>query len=331
MSIKFKKENNRGIVIFKGAYNLANAYRRTILSEIETRAFDLSNIKKEFSPNIGISTDVVLNIKKVKFLNQFEPPEKNEIYHLSIKNTTNKYMPIFSENICNTANKSADVQKGILLFYLPPDSFVKISNICVKFAKEMGEHVAHSPIIGPVTYMPTDIYPVFYLNERGYIDPSPRFVPCAVIKREIKYYTYQDLFKNEKHIIIYNKEYAKLAQSEVLERINSMEKIEIDTKHFCDTRYFKSADHTLTFYAIDIERTHKEAMKTLKANIEKAQYNDYMSDTVAELFYAFCFSELECPVYINSIDDNAKITVINDNPEKIFEQVKKKLLGFFKD
>lgn len=355
--IKFEQINEKkGRIITTGAGSLANGLRRVLLDEIKTFCFDTSSATLETNDSY-LTFDLLRSLTFVRFLNPFESPvssnkkkdnrfeekivienksdessfsqsekeKSNSVeFYIKIRNIGIEPIAILSSHICDDKGNPIDFVEVWELGTLSPGCKLAITGI--KITSGIGrEHAKFSAVFGPVTYRPTDVCFVYYLNEKGKIEDNMRAVPLSSFSQNEK-----EKSKSEElttNLLIWNEEWGKKMSKEDRLLAESLEKISY-TGQFNFSEISDSNDFEITFNAHLPERTFKEACAVIARDIQGDP--ESLTITAGEVLRWFCFQEMECPIYGNFNQDNYKIKVLHVDEKKIMHNAISKIMNILK-
>jgi len=301
--INFSHSGTRGNISTKGVGPIANGLRRILLDELTVFAFD--TVESELETNDAyITFDLLRVICFVRLLDPFENPGGE--YHLKLNNPSNEPIPITSQHI-------RDTKTGDLIKFAEPWEIGTLSPKCsisiTKIRTVAGtgrENARFSPVFGPVTYRPTDIRFVYYLNEKGRIEDDLRAIPTAKIGKE---------FNAEKlctNILIWNEAWAQKMSTEDRELAQSLQRMTYDGP-FCFSELSDALDYDITFSAHNPQKTFERVLAKLREDIQAPE----LTITAGEIIRFFCMRELECPIFGNFSGNNYRITIKHVDEKKI--------------
>lgn len=316
----------------KAVGSLANGLRRVLLDEIKTYTFDTSNATLETNDPY-LTFDLLRSIEFVRFLNPFVNPsssfssrekeeKKGDEFYIKIKNVGNDHISILSSLICYKSGKPVDFVEVWEVGTLSPGCHLAISGIGI--TSGIGrEHAKFSAVFGPVTYRPTDVTFVYYLNDKGKIEDNVRAVPTEVLSK-ITGEKIKDLVME---YLIWNEDWSKKMSKEDKELAASLKKISYNG-NYCFTEISDCNDFEITFNAHKPEQTFKEACKVIARDIQ-GDPNE-LTITAGEILRWFCFQEMECPIFGNFDRNNYKIKINHVDEKKIIQNAINKILSILK-
>ncbi len=304
-----KRGLKQGNIVFKNVGSLANCFRRILLDEIPNIGLDTSTANMD--TNDSMLTYYILHV-----ISLIRVYEQGEFYlKVSIKGEGSKI--ITSDELKTLDGKPANVEKGVEICELSGNCYLYITGI--KSSKGIGrEHVKYSAVVGTVTYKPTDVIFVHYLNESGFIEDNMKAIPIGNYELDGKY-------------IIWNDKYAKKCSKKDLKYAENLNKIKYTGKFLvAEQDYCK--DFIITFKAENPKEVYKKVIEVINLELDKTITFDSFgtieqcySISVGEAIKYFCCEELETSIFSNYTDNNYKITIDSVDNKKIHDNAIKKI------
>lgn len=317
--IKFSFDKKAKIVT-KDAGTLANGLRRVLLDEIKTFTFETSESTLETNDSY-LTFDLLRSIEFIRFLDPFTEPKEKEFF-IKIKNVGSEPIAILSSHICYKSGKPVDFVELWEVGTLSPGCHLAISKIGI--TSGIGrEHAKFSAVFGPVTYRPTDIAFVYYLNEKGKIEDNVRAIPTKILSEITK----EKINELVTEYLIWNEEWGKKMSKEDIELSNTLKKISYNGNYYF-TEISDCNDFEITFNAHKPEQTFKEACKIIARDIQGDPSE--LTITAGEILRWFCFKEMECPIFGNFDQNNYKIKIVHVDEKKIIKNAIEKILKILK-
>lgn len=311
--LKFEKYNSgpftRGRIICTNVGSIGNALRRILLDELEMVALNANNpIVRHVGPTFNYEA-----LDKIGRVRAYEEGE----FYIKVNNNSSERIVITSNMIFNMETKKpAKVQQDVELFYLAPKCKITLKNI-VSVRGIGRQHAKFSGVIGPVTYLPTDVNHVYYLNERGFLENNRRMIPVdKSIDRNKNYY-----IRSKESV---NIDINKRDQS----YIDTMTELKIKDPKFLQTEMFDSQDFIITFYSEDVEVTYKAAVAELIRQMSNDTFDDIYTMNVAEIMRQRIYALVPCEIYLDKteIDNRIKLTINHDDKEKLIKRVREDVI-----
>ncbi len=339
-----------GQIEFTDAGTIANTYRRVLLDEIEITALntDFATLKT----NDGLISHEVMRI--ISFIRLLDPlcsqnlqtesdlSEKNENdyseYYIKISVKGDQHYNVLSDHIYDAkTHKPAPVEQGVHICTLSPNCYFEVLGIQTSTGTGR-ENARFSAIVGTVTYEPTDIFFVHYLNNRGFIEDNMKAL-CRKWKFEDpvlkKYAETAKLNTAPKNApIIWNKEWANYMSKSDQAYSEEMIKVSYEGPYFVSEKHY-SNDYIITFKSENPAKTFQAATATILKELnhyksELTENNPSTTISIGELINHFCQLEIEKPVFANYSENSYKITIAHENQKKIQTNVIDNLIKVFK-
>ena len=317
--IKFSFDKKAKIVT-KDVGALANGLRRVLLDEIKTFTFETSESTLETNDPY-LTFDLLRSLEFIRFLDPFIEPKEKEFF-IKIKNVGLEPIAILSTHICFKSGKPVEFVEVWEIGTLSPGCHLAISKICI--TSGIGRvHAKFSAVFGPVTYRPTDVAFVYYLNEKGKIEDNVRAIPTKILSEITK----DKINELVTEYLIWNEEWGKKMSKEDIELSNTLKKISYNG-NYCFTEISDCNDFEITFNAHKPEQTFKEACKIIARDIQGDPLE--LTITEGEILRWFCFKEMECPIFGNFDQNNYKIKIVHVDEKKIIKNAIEKILNILK-
>jgi len=324
MSLEFKIKDEDIEMTTIGTYGLGNCIRRILLCEIPSYAFDISLATCK-SSDFSILKSIFINLTNVKLYS-----DKCKDFYLSVSNETDEYLRIMSQDIREMQSKKpADVQSDVFIWAIKPHTNLLIENIKLEYGIG-SSHAKFCEMRRNVKFYPLDIMPIEFLNERGFIESSPKFVYTSIIKKLVsnKNLSNPKFGFTDKYLLWNNKwaDKIKLNDSYKVER-----KIKVDYEKFIElggkflrSEVVSSIDHFLAFKYHDPKWLIKSIIETITMNLNLLLETKSCSKSVLYLVTSY-FDNLIYVKHTISIDnDNGTITIDKEDIlEDIVDQIKK--------
>ena len=296
-----------------GVGKIANALRRVLLDEIEMMAFDITEATID-------TTDQKITHHLLYVITMVRLYEEGEFY-LKVTNNKDESIPLMSDMIMNAkTHKPADLHLGMEIGQLQRHSTITIRGL--RSCRGTGrEHVKFKPVIGVVSYEPTDVAHVYYVNDRGFLEDNKRMIKRALIKG----------YDPAKQYILWNDVGMKLADERTKRRTKDLAVIrglDVDAVTLRAESH-ESMDFVLTYYCERPREMAKRAVETIHTMIEQGVATKVWTLTAAEVMRQYLYAEAPCATFLDKIgklDNRLKLTVTHDDAPKLIDVAAKKIL-----
>jgi hypothetical protein len=293
-------------ITFTKCGNIANAFRRALLSEIPTIAFNVDDATLETDDTL-ITHDILNTICFARFLNCYDCDiPLNSKFEINVT-AENENTPVFSDYIVfEGTNKPAPLEKHVLICHLNKKRNLRIRGIKVCRGTSV-QHAKHRALTGLIIYDELDFCYVNYVNINGRLN-------------------YKKIIAPEK----YNRE----TQYVYIEKGADMtERVEKQIKKYTQLKDIREVQHGvdicdsyfLSYECDEPKKLFNAARESLVQRLKniKLQHDGIEVDiTIRELLSWFCHLETDCNIFYN----NGVLTIVHDNKEKIIKNAVEKIL-----
>lgn len=292
-----------------GVGALANCMRRILLDEIPMLGLSIDNAVMQ-------TNDAYLTYQLLQNIALIRVYEECELYlKISIKGDSPK--TILSNDLKTLDGKTPNIEQNVEICELSGNSFLHITGI--KTVRGIGrEHAKFSAVVGTVTYTPTDVIFVYYLNEKGFIEVNMRCIP-------------RDKYDLDKKYIIWNDKWAKNISKKDEEYSGGLIKIKYTGKYLSAENDYCN-DYIIRFKTENPEIIYKLMLEVIKREVEKkisfdnfGTIEQYYTVGFGEAVKYFCWQEIETSLFGNYKENNYKITIDHIDREKILNNALNKI------